>query len=497
MNDQATSPQRLIVIGGGISGLAAACRLRELAPAADVTLLEAGTRVGGLLQTSRRDGFLIEHSADSFVTDVPWATDFCRRHGLETQLIPTQPIGRRAFIAWRGRLLPVPAGFTLMAPARLWPVVTSPLLSVRGKLRLLCEPFIGRRGLDEPEESLAEFATRRLGREAFERIVQPLVSGVYSADPTKLSVAAALPRFVEMERTHGSLWRAARHAATKRAAAKTALGSQEATGNSQESGARYGLFVAPRGGMSSLVEAIAASLPSSAIRLNSPVTAIERAGRGGWNVHLVDEAEPLFADALVLATPAPAAAKLLMPLDAEAGRLCGGVPHTGCAVVALGYRADANTRLPEGFGFVVPAIERRPILAASFSSAKFPDRAAAGHLLVRVFIGGAERQDLLSCSDEELRRIAVEQLAELAGLKNPPELTEISRYPNSMPQYHVGHAARVIQLEERIAALGPLALAGNAYHGVGIPHCIRSGERAAEETLQRARVPGAERSAAQ
>ena len=194
-----------IMIGGGISGLVAAWRLLELAPKARIKLLEAADRLGGILHTVHEDGFLLEQSADSFITDQPWALDFCRRIGMEDQLIKTRPVQRRAMVVCNGRLCGVPDGFLLVAPGRYWPIVTSPVLSWPGKLRLAYERFVPRREANRKEESLAEFATRRLGREAYERLVQPLVAGIYSADPTKLSVAATMPRFLEMEQQFGGL----------------------------------------------------------------------------------------------------------------------------------------------------------------------------------------------------------------------------------------------------------------------------------------------------
>lgn len=466
-----TPQRRRVVIGGGISGLAAACRLAELAPTDELLLLEAGQRLGGVLQTVRRDGFLIEQSADNFITDVPWGLELCRRAGFAGELIPTDSTGRRALVVHRGRLAPVPEGFMLLAPSRLWPVMTSPLLSFKGKLRLACEPFIAARPESAPEESLAEFATRRLGREVFERIVAPLVAAIYGGDPARLSVAATLPRFLEMERSHGSLMSGARQRRT-------------AENDGNQSGARYGLFVAPRQGMTSLVEALAAKLPQPSIRLNASVTAIEKGSGSGWRLHISGQDEPLSAEAVVIATPIHVAGKLLDSLDPPSADLCRSVELSSCAVVSLGYDVRGTTFVPPGFGFVVPASENRPILAASFASAKFPHRAPVGHVLVRVFTGGAGHEDSVTLGDEALIQLATTQLAELTGLRGQPVLSLVSRWPVAMPQYHVGHVARIERLTTRVAALGALALAGNAYGGVGIPHCIRSGELAAEAVLR-------------
>jgi len=473
--------KQVAIIGGGISGLAAAHRVRELNREAQVTLFEATDRLGGSLRTSRQDGFLIEQGADSFITDVPWAVDLCRRIGFADQLIPTNSAARGAMVVRRGKLERVPDGFLLMAPQRLWPILCSPILSLRGKARLAGEFFVKRRtqssdGRDD--ESVAEFVRRRLGRETFERLVQPLVGGIYTADPEKLSLAATLPRFLEMEREHGGLIRAARARAKVQA---SGVRVQEIGG----SGARYSMFVTPREGLSSLIEAIAARLPEGCIRFNTAVQRIERIGEK-WRVHVDSTGTVGLStdfDALIIATPTAAAAKLLEFTDAALARELRPIEYAGSAVVALGYDRSQIEHPMNRFGFVVPAIERRRILSASFSSVKFPGRAPVGKELIRVFLGGALQPEMMELSDEQLRRTAEEELRELLGIAGSPCLSLVFRWPASMPQYHLGHLARNARIKERLAGLPGLALAGNAYEGVGIPQCVRSGEEAAEKIV--------------
>ncbi|HJT35980.1 MAG TPA: protoporphyrinogen oxidase [Pirellulales bacterium] len=454
---------RVAIIGGGIAGLAAAHRLHETAPSLSVTLFEAAERLGGALRTEQQAGYLLELGADNFITNVPWGVELCRRLGLADQLLPTRESQRRAMVVHRRKLVPVPAGFHLLSPTRMWPILRSPLLSWRGKLRVLAERFVpAANGTDD--ESLASFARRRLGREAFERLVQPLVAGIYTADAEKLSMRAALPRFVEMERQHGGLIRAARRAAVSDSA--------------DESGARYGMFVAPRGGMSSIVDALAARLPAETVRLGSAVEEIAPAAEGSWNLLVGGKAERF--DAVVLAAPARAAAALLAGFDTQLAEDLRKIEYAGSAIVLLGYRRDQIAHPLDSFGFVVPAIERRGILAASFSSVKFEGRAPSDRVLIRVFLGGAERPEQMALDDDALRQMAIDELAELIGTTGEPELTRVVRWPNSMPQYHVGHVRLVERIESRATRCPTLALAGNAYHGVGVPHCIHSGERAAE-----------------
>ncbi len=461
--------KRVAVIGGGITGLAAAQRLVELDPSVDVTLFEAGPRLGGVLETVRRDGFLIERSADNFITSVPWALDLCREIGFESELLPTTSGQRNAMVVHRGRLEKLPAGFMLMAPGQLWPLATTPILSPWGKLRLLAEYFIPARRA-EIDESLGSFARRRLGAEAFERIVQPLVGGIYTADPERLSLKATLPRFLEMERRYGSLIRAAR--AERRAGKSTGDG---------ESGARYGLFVAPRQGMSSLVAALAARLPAGTVQLNSPVARIEQTSPGLWSVELggVDADKQEF-DGLIVAVAAPLAGQLLYQVDRPLAADLRRIDYASSVVVSLGLKREQIERRLDSFGFVVPAVEKRRILAGSFSSVKFAGRAPDDSALLRVFIGGACQPELAELPDERLREIAIDELRALVGLRGEPLFVDIVRHPRSMPQYHVGHCDLVADIEHAAGRWPGLALAGNAYHGVGIPNCVHSGRSAAE-----------------
>ncbi len=475
-----TTRHRIAVIGGGIAGVAAAHRAVELAPDASVTLLEAAEQLGGVIGTIRQNGFLIERSADSFITNVPWAIDLCRRIGFADQLIPTAAAHRGAMVVAQGKLRSVPEGFLLMRPQRIWPVMRSPILSLRGKLRLACERFVPARR-DETDESVAAFVRRRLGREAYQRLVQPLVGGIYTADPENLSLAATMPRFADMERRHGSLIRAAR--------ADRRSGTTESGGLPDDAGARYSMFVAPRQGLSSFVQAIAARLPQRGVRLNTNVNRIEPAGNK-WRLFCqatesAGQPEQIEVDGVIIATPATVAARLLNNVDPALAAELSGIEYAGCAIVALGYDRSRIRHPLDSFGFVVPAIEQRQILSASFSSLKFPGRAPEGKVLIRVFLGGALQEEMLALDEDQLHAIAHEELQDLLGIDGSPCLSELYRWPRAMPQYHVGHLARLERINERISRLPGLALAGNAYQGVGIPHCVASGERAVERILHK------------
>jgi protoporphyrinogen/coproporphyrinogen III oxidase len=464
VGDRSSAPPRIAVVGGGISGLAAAHRLTEVLPQAELVLFESANRLGGVLETVRRDGFLVEHSADSFITKYPWATELCRRIGFEDQLLPTDESRRRALVVSGDELLRVPAAFVLMTANKPWSIVTTPILSWRGRLRVLLEPWMPRRPASElGDESVGAFATRRLGREAYERLVQPLLGGIHTADADRLSLAATFPEYMAQEQYFGCI--------------------QPNAKQPSESGARYGMFVAPRDGVSSLVDTIAGRLPPGTVRLNTPVAALEHESSDRWRVVLGEgKAEPF--DAVIVALPAPAAAKLLATPDGELSAELAAIEYASCAIVCVAYRRDQFGRPPDGFGFVVPRIEQRPIIAGSFASEKFPGRAPDGEVLIRVFIGGAQAPELVEQSDEELQRIAHDELAKLMHVTGSPLWSEVVRWRASMPQYHVGHLQRIAQIESRVTALGGLELAGNAYHGVGIPQCIHSGEAAADRVAK-------------
>ncbi|MEO2029745.1 MAG: protoporphyrinogen oxidase [Fuerstiella sp.] len=467
---------RVAVIGGGISGLAAAHRLTELDSPFDIVVLESGDRPGGVLATESVDGFHIESGPDSMLSQLPWGIDLCRRIGFTDRLVGTSDQHRHTWIVHSGRLLALPDGLAIMAPSRIWPTVRSPILSVLGKLRLACEPFVSRRSA-ATDESLADFACRRVGREAFERLVQPLVSGIYMADPQQLSIQAALPRFVEMESKHGSLIRAARRAAKSKKATPTGDSSSPLPTS---------MFVAPRDGMGSFVSALTERLPSGSIRLRTTVKHLSRQSDGGWRLsgdcdsNGFDES----FDAVIVATPSDCAARLVRQTDASLTDQLSHLEQSGCIVVTLAFARKDVAHPLNGYGFVVPQVEQRDIIACTFSSVKYENRAPEGQVLLRVFLGGATRPELMELDDDAVLNTVLRELDDLLGIQGRPSLTRIARWPNVMPQYHVGHMDRIERIEAAVATIPHLELAGNSYRGVGIPHCIRSGEQAAERIQQ-------------
>lgn len=455
--------------------MAAAHRLRKLIPNVELQLFEASDRLGGPLYTIEHDDSLLEQGADSFLIKTPYALDLCRELDLADELIPTNERHRRALVVRGNQLIPVPEGFVLMKPQNLTAALKSPLFSPLGKLRLLAEPLarvpveINRPGYDE---SVASFATRRLGREVYQRLVEPLMAGIYVADARKLSLAATYPEFLEAERKFGSLLRSIRHA-------------QPSTSGAQDphpthAGARYGQFVTLRGGLRALIDALLRELPAKAIRLRTPVVHVERHATNRWTIKTGPGAPLEHFDAVLIAVHAPQASAMLRNVDESLERGLHAIEYASSAVVTLVYHRQDIEHPLDGFGLVCPAVERRPIVAASFLTVKFPSHGPAGRAIVRVFTGGVLQSELVDRDDHELTAIATAQMAELIGATAEPIETRVMRWRNAMPQYHVGHVSRVETIEQRTAAHQGLELAGNAYRGVGIPQSIHSGRLAAE-----------------
>ncbi len=477
--DHGTEPLRITVVGSGITGLATAHRLIDLSRKADrpvdVTIVDAADRAGGVIATVERDGFTLDLGPDNFVTDKPAAVELVNALGLAEQLQNTNDAHRTAMVVRRGRLVPIPDGFLLMAPMRIMPVLRSPLFSPAGKLRMAAERFIAARA-DNDDESLASFVTRRLGREALDRLIQPLVGGIYAVDPQTLSLRATLPRFLDMEADHGSLTRAMK----KRAKARTA----------QHTAARYSLFVTLRRDMQTLTDALVQYIGRSNFSLGVPVASITpvepaESTTNRWRLSLTD-GRSLNAHSIIIAAPAHAAASMLTGLDPNlAGRLSE-IEYVSSAVIYAAFRRDQIAHPLNAFGFVVPFREQRCIMACSFSSVKYPGRAPDGHVLLRAFVGGALQQHLLDRDDNDLIAAALRDLSELLGIADPPLFTHLQRWPNTMAQYKVGHTDRVAAMDRLLQSHHGLHLAGNAYRGVGIPDCTLAGQRAADTILNRA-----------
>jgi oxygen-dependent protoporphyrinogen oxidase len=488
--------RRVAVIGGGISGLAAAytlARARQAGAPIEEMLIEASPCLGGVVRTETVEGFVIEAGPDSFLAEKPQAAAMARELGLGTDLMGSNDHARRTYILHRGRLLPLPDGLMFLVPTRLWPMVTTKLLPLSTKLAAARELFSSPPDGDQGDESVASFVARHFGEAMVENIADPLLAGVYGGDSAALSVRSVLPRFWEMERQHGSLTRATLKALRKRRQASSNNNDgPDSAGTGTAPPRKLPLFMTLQGGLQQMTEKLVAQVERYRVLVRRRVLALEFApgGPGGATdscsrrFQIACEGGKAFdADAVVLALPAHLASGLVSSLDHRLGELLDGIPYSSSMTVSLAFDERARAALPAGFGFLVPRQERRRILACTFVHAKFDHRAPAGKAMLRCFLGGARDPDVLGLSDEEAVGLVRRQLKEILNFTAEPLFFRVHRWPASMAQYRVGHAERVSVIEERLRDLPGLYLAGNAYSGIGISDCIRTGAAAAQKAL--------------
>ncbi|MGO9647446.1 MAG: protoporphyrinogen oxidase [Terriglobales bacterium] len=457
--------KRIAIIGGGISGLSAAFALekhRRSGVALEYSLFESSPRLGGVLLTERINGCLVEAGPDSFLTEKPWASDLCRELGLGDKLIGSNDRDRKTYILVKGRLVPIPDGLMFMVPTKILPVIWSPLFSTPTKFRMIREWFHPPKQ-SAADESVTSFVERHYGPEMVDRLADPLLSGVYGGQASQLSLRAVLPRFAEMEARHGSLGRAmlaARRKAPKVAAAKP-------------------LFTSLKDGMQQMVDAVVSHLAASSLHINTPVQAMQRQG-SGWLVSAGYDSDHF--DAVITATSAQDAARLGLPEELSA--ILGGIEYTSSVTIALAYNREVRQNLPPGFGFLVPRSEGKRLLAVTFVHNKFPHRAPEDRALLRCFLGSARDPAILDVPDEEMLDVVRRELRHILHLTAEPLFTRVYKWKDAMAQYNVGHIERMQVIERACQQLPGLALAGNAYHGIGVPDCVRSGADAASSVLQ-------------
>lgn len=459
---------RIVVVGAGIAGLAAAYRLTQVLPAASITLIEAEHRLGGKIVTERVEGFLIEGGPDSFLATKPRGLGLCQELGFEDELIGPIPRPRRAYVKRRGRLHEIPEGLSGLVPTRLGPLYRSALLTPLGKARVALDLLLPARSGDD-DEPLASFVRRRLGAEAYDWLIEPLMAGIYAADGERLSLAATFPQLREGERRHGSLTRGV--LASKRAA----------PGRSP--------FLTPRFGLGSLVEALRQRIRAAEVQilLGKPGSAVTPGLDRRYSVERT-KADSLAADAVVLATPAHATAEMLREIDPTIANELAGIPYASSAIVTLAFRESDLQRPLDAHGYVVPRAEGGPILACTWSSAKWDDRAPSGFILVRLFIGRFGQEESLVRSDADLIALACAEVRHSLAITAETVIARVSRWRWAMPQYVLGHTERLARIDRQLTSHPGLALAGAAYRGVGLPDCIASGETAAEAVAEAIRL---------
>lgn len=451
---------QILIIGGGITGLAAAYRLEQITPY-PITLIEKSARLGGKLFTEQVDGFTIEAGADSFLSRKPRGVGLCEELGITGQLCGRDPQYNHTFIRRHGQLHPLPEGLSGLVPTNLEALNNSPLLSPAGKLRVAQEPFIP--PAENPgDESIAAFMSRRMGGEVYAELVEPLMSGIYAGDGTQLSLAATFPQLRQIEQKHGSLLKG--------------LSSP----NNRD--ALYPPFVSFNGGMGEMITLLAAKLKRTTILTGVGVADLQRT-TAGYIAHL-ENGQHWAAAAVIVATPAYVTAQLLASLDAELATAHAAIPHASSVTVTLGYAAAEIPHPLDGYGYVIPRVEGADLLACTWSSRKWHGRTPDGAVQVRLYLGRYGGQELVSLNDEALFGLAQAEMKQIMGVTARPRLQRLYRWPNGMPQYTLGHLERLATIEARLTHHPGLFLAGAAYRGVGIPDCIASGEQASERVCE-------------
>ena len=470
---------RVIVVGGGIAGLSAAYYAQKNIPDAHITLIESASQWGGKITTDRvtfDDGhFIIEGGPDTFLASKPWAVALCKELGLGERLHGTNPDQKNTYVLNKGRLLPLPDGLAMMIPTNIEAILKSRLVSWFGKTRMGLDFLLPAKAVNG-DESLGSFVSRRLGREAYENLIEPLMSGIYAGDGDQLSLASTFPYLRDLEKKYGSLARGALEMRNK-SNGKAVQGSRSA-------------FLTPTTGLAEIVEALVESLrlKGASLRLNTRVARITRSDTSTGSVHRLqpstfdlelDTGETLETDALILATPAYVSGGLLASFDPELGSNLQRIPYASTATVSLAYRLSDVPRALDGYGYVIPRREGRKALACTWTSTKFPHRAPEGYALIRVFVGRAGQD--IPWDESELLKLAQEELRLTLGITAEPLVSRVFMWDKAMPQYNLGHPELLKRIDTALEKHPGLALAGNGYRGIGIPDCIHSGELAVDK----------------
>ena len=452
----------VVIVGGGICGLSAAHALAKRG--VGFLLLEAADRWGGVIRTERAGGFLLEAGPDALLAQKPEGVALCRELGLGERLTPTHRTARAVYVLHRGRLRPLPEGMTLAVPTRLGAFLASNLFSWPGKLRMALELVVPTKK-NGGDESIASFLRRRFGAECVERLGEPLLAGIHSGDPERLSIRATFPRFADLEVRYGSLIRGLRAAGPR----------------ARDGAERPPIFYSLLGGLAEMVDALVSHLPTERLHLGSAVCSLERSG-SSWSVGTAD-GRRVETRAVIVAVPAHRAAALLASLDPELPRSLSAIPFVPTATVLLGFRRADIAHPLDGYGLVVPKTERLRTTALSFSSTKLPGRAPDGHVLLRAFLGGARDPQVLALDDHALVGTVLTEMGPVLGVRGAPVLTRVFRWPMGTPQMEVGHLDRIAALERRIAQIPGLHLTGAGLRVTGIPDSIADAARAAEAAV--------------
>ena len=465
--------KKIIIIGGGIAGLAAAYRIqREISSGTplECSLLEGGDQFGGKIATERSEGFVIERGPDSFISQKPAAIQLCKQLGIEGHLVGTNPETPRTYVYTGGKLVTMPDGLSLMIPTKFLPFALTPLFSLAGKTRMAFDLLIPKK-MDESDESLASFIRRRMGEEALRKMAEPMLAGIYASDPETMSIGSTFPMFVETERKYRSLILGM--LARKKA---MLLNAKKRPANN------YTLFMTLKEGLGEMVEAIIKKSPDIQFQSGARVESISKK-EGDWCVNLEGGGENK-AQALILATPGHITARLLQPVAPNAAEILKQIKYVSTATITLAYKREGFSHALDGFGFVVPKCEGRSILACTWTSSKFPHRAPQGYVMLRCYLGGALQEDIAEKDEQTLATLVMQDLKKIMGIEEEPVFCKVFHNRKSNVQYHVNHSEHIDSIMKDLERFPGLFLAGSAYRGIGIPDCIQNGNQSAELATQ-------------
>jgi oxygen-dependent protoporphyrinogen oxidase len=471
--------KKIAIIGGGIAGLSAAYVLEKEAADNDISieidLIEKKSRIGGNILTERIDDFIVEGGPDCVFSEKPASLKLCEKLGLEEELLKTREEKKGTYVYWNNKLHDLPEGVILMIPTMIMPILLSSLISFPGKMRMALEPFIPKRS-NLAEESLSHFVTRRLGKELLDKIAEPLVAGIHAGNPETMSITASFPRFVELEQKHGSLIRGM---LSRR---------KEMISMMKGRTSKYTMFMTLKKGLQELTDNIQNTLSITTILTDNEVIAVTK-NNSGYEASL-KAGDIKFYDSVIIATPSYITSTLMRGIDLDLSDKLMEIPYVSTATVSLAYSAADVNHIKNGFGFIVPGISNRKIMAATYTSNKFSYRAPEGSILLRCFVGGAQNEDLVFLDNKEMIKMVQTELKDIVNIKAKPIFTKIYRWEKAMPQYVIGHIERIKKIEELSAKHSGLYLTGSAYKGIGISDCITTSHKVAEEAVKFLKADG-------
>ena len=464
--------KKIVIIGGGIAGLAAAYRIHEEISrnvSIECILLESSEEFGGKISTMRFDGFVVECGPDSFISQKPQAIELCKKLGLADRLTGTNPNHSNTYVYLNNKLVTMPDGLSLMIPTKFMPFIFSPLFSWPGKIRMGMDLFIPKKKNND-DESLASFVRRRMGKEALQKMAEPMLAGIYASDPELMSINSTFPMFVQTEQKYRSLIIGMLARKRQQMQYKTPTGKQP-----------FSLFMTLKNGLDEMVETLVEKSTNVSFRLGTAVTNLSLTG-GNWNLSLNDESS-INADAVILATPAKVSACLVKKVAPKITSLLDQIHYVSTATVSIAYKKEGFPHSLDGFGFVIPKTEEKCILACTWTSSKFPERVPEEYVMLRCFVGGAMQEELAEMEENSIGNMVQEELLNLMGIDCEPVFLKVFRYKKSNVQYRVGHATLIESIRAELKNFPGIFVTGSAYTGIGIPDCILDGTQTAKDAI--------------